>query len=178
MGQKQKRIVAALVAANVIVILGLVLWVSLTLNTESSSVPTQSTTLTGSELKVPAPTTFLHETCQWKAARLFARAGLDGAVALTSDGLLRFDVTYPLAPGQAVDEAAQSIWLAFDVALALLEDECDLFTQVEVIVLAQGNQALTRISARVDTADLVAFDVGELTEDAFTQRVVYQIGDE
>jgi len=107
-----------------------------------------------------------------------ARAGLDGAVTLTSGGTLRFDLAYALSPGQAVDEAAQSIWLAFDIAQILVEEGCNLFTQVEVIVLAQGNQTTTRIDARVRTADLVAFSAGELNEDAFTQRVDYQVGAE
>jgi hypothetical protein len=68
--------------------------------------------------------------------------------------------------------------LAFDVALALVEEDCDLFTQIEVVVLAQGSQTITHISARVSTADLVAFNAGELTEDEFTQRVTYQVSDE
>jgi hypothetical protein len=97
---------------------------------------------------------------------------------LASDGTLRFDIAHSLAPGQAVDEAAQSIWLAFDIALALVEEECDLFTQIEVIVLAQGNQTITRIGARVSTADLFAFNAGRLTEDEFIQRVTYQVSGE
>ena len=107
-----------------------------------------------------------------------ARAGLDGAVTLTADGTLRFDITYPLAPGQVVDEAAQSIWLTFDIALTLVEEGCDFFTQVEVIVLAQGNSTGTHISARVSTADLIAFGAGELSDDEFIERVIYQVGDE
>jgi hypothetical protein len=116
--------------------------------------------------------------CQWKAAKLLTHTELDGAVTLTPGGTLRFDITYSLAPGQVADEAAQSIWLAFDIALALVEEECDFFTQIEVVVLAQGNQTVTRISARVSTADLVAFDAGELSEDEFTQRVTYQVSGE
>jgi hypothetical protein len=103
--------------------------------------------------------------------------GLDGAVVLASD-TLRFDIVHSPAPGRAADEAAQSIWLAFDVALALVEEECDLFTQIEVIVLAQGNQTITRISARVSAADLVAFNADKLTEDEFIQRVTYQVSRE
>jgi hypothetical protein len=194
MKQKQKRIVFGLVAANVVVILGLLLWVSLAMNAGSSSAPTSTQSrIPASPAASPgkstsAPTgsvsaqatltaTSSLEMCQWKAAHLLARAELDGAVTLAPDGSLRFNVTYSLTPDRAVDEAAQSIWLAFDIALALLEDGCDLFTQVEVLVLAQGNQTVTHISARVDTVDLVAFDAGELSEDEFIQRVTYQISD-
>lgn len=196
----QKRIVAVLVAANVVIILGLVLWVSQALNTRSSSVPaptrqggdlteisaspvvpsSRSVSTPSSSEPVDAsslPTTSSYEACQWKAAQLLTSAGLDGAVVLASGDTLRFDIAHSLAPGQAVDEAAQSIWLAFDVALALVEEECDPFTQIEVIVLAQGSQTVTRISARVSAADLVAFSAGELNEDEFIQRVTYQVSD-
>jgi hypothetical protein len=201
MRPKQKRIVAVLVAANVVIILGLVLWISQALNTKPSSAPTStrqgediadasaspvvtpsrsvspssSSEQTGT---LPLPTTSSYEACQWRAAQFLTSAGLDGAVMLAPGDTLRFDIVHPLAPGHVADEAAQSIWLAFDVALALVEEDCDLFTQIEVVVLAQGSQTITHISARVSTADLVAFNAGELTEDEFTQRVTYQVSDE
>jgi hypothetical protein len=208
MKPKQKRILAALIAANVVLILGLVLWVMLALNASPSPTPTSTCPGEGvaeasaSPVRPPGQTvstpinpelggtpslstTSSLEACQWKAAQLLAHVGLDGAVALTADGTLRFDIAYKLSPGQEVDEAAQSIWPAFDVAQALVEDECDLFTQIEVVVLAQGNQTMrtsvrtsVRISARVSTADLVAFDAGELSEDEFTRRVDYQVSSE
>jgi len=201
MKPKQKRIVAVLVAANVILIVGLAVWVSRALSNRSMPLPTavlqpatpvgtKESTVTPPASNSPAPTGSVSThipslptisslgACQWKAVQLLARAGLDGAVTLTSDGTLRFDIVYPLAPGQMVDEAAQSIWPAFDIALALVEEECDFFTQVEVIVLAQGSLTSTRISARVSAADLIAFGAGELSEDEFTERVIYQVGDE
>lgn len=201
MKPEQKRIIAVLAAANVIVILGLVLWISHSLSNRSAPLPTAASpvdtpietkvnTAPSPTLSTPAPTdfestdappsstTFSYGDCQWEAVQRLARAGLDGAVTLTSDGTLRFDIVYPLAPGQATDEAAQSIWLAFDIALALVEEECDFFTQVEVIVLAQGNSTGTRISARVSTTDLIAFGAGELSDDEFTERVIYQVVDE
>jgi hypothetical protein len=204
MKPKQKRIVTVLVAANVVIILGLVLWVSQALNTGSSSAPvstrqvgdiaeasagpvvTPSRIVLSSSSPEPTdtsslPTASSYEACQWRAAQLLTSAGLNGAVMLASDGTLRFDIAHSLAPGQAVDEAAQSIWLAFDIALVLVEEECDLFTQIEVIVLAQGSQTTrtsARISARVSAADLVAFNARELNEDEFIQRVTYQVSDE
>jgi hypothetical protein len=200
MKPRQKRIVAVLVAANVVIILGLVLWVSQALNTGPASVPkstrqggdmtevsarpavTPSQSISTSSSSEPTdaslPTSSSSETCQWRAAQLLTGAGLDGAVVLVPGDTLRFDIVHSLAPGQTADEAAQPIWLAFDIALALVKKECDLFTQIEVVVLAQGNQTSTRISARVSTADLVAFDAGELTEDEFIQRVTYQVSDE
>jgi len=80
------------------------------------------------------------------------------------------------APGQTADEAAQLVWTAFDVALALDEDECDLFTEVEVTILAQGIQTDTHISASVSAADLAALSAGELSENEFIERVTYTTG--
>ena len=193
MKPEQKRVVAVLAAANVIVILVLVLWISHSLSNRSAPLPTAASQIdTPVETRVntaPAPTdsqstdaplstTSSYGACQWEAVQRLARAGLDGAVTLTSDGTLRFDIVYPLVPGQTTDEAAQSIWLAFDIALVLVEEECDFFTQVEVIVLAQGNSTGTRISARVSTTDLIASGAGDLSDDEFTERVIYQVVDE
>jgi len=135
-----------------------------------------------------------------------AQAGLGGTVALIPDGSLRFEIASILAPGQTADEAAQSVWTAFDVALALQEQksECATFTQIEVTILAvrpspstrppsvppnlggevgrtgahdeaHSSQTNTQISASVSAADLVAFSVGELSEEAFIERVTYNV---
>jgi hypothetical protein len=126
--------------------------------------------------KSPTPSASLPEACQWKAARLLAQAGLGGAVTLTHDGVLRFEIAHALAPGQTADDAAQLVWIAFDVALALSEDDkCTIFTQVEVAILAQGSQASPQISASVSAADLAAFDTGTLSEDEFVERVTYTV---
>ncbi len=92
------------------------------------------------------------------------------------------------------DEAAQLVWTAFDVALALDElagsggqeagskdeDTNGSFIQVEVTILAQSVQtdvfAPWQISASVSAADLAAFGAGELGEDECIERVVYTIG--
>ncbi|OQY22494.1 MAG: hypothetical protein DRI77_09355 [Chloroflexi bacterium] len=95
-----------------------------------------------------------------------------GAVVLTPDGLLNFEIIYSLLPGETADEAAQLVWTAFDVALALRERECEL-TGVKVTILAQGDRSDTRIRASVSAIDLVAFDAGELSEDEFIERVTY-----
>jgi len=106
---------------------------------------------------------------------------MGGTVALIPDGSLRFEIASILAPDQTADETAQSVWTAFDVALALQEQksECATFTQVEVTILAVRPSPSTRlpsaISASVSAADLVAFSVGELSEEAFIERVTYNV---
>lgn len=174
MTSKQRRIIAVLAVANTIVILALVVLVMRPSSTHLSPSPHPHT---------PTPTHSLtpqQETYQWKGTQLLAQAGLGGMVALTPGGLLRFEITYPLAPGQVPEEAAQLVWTAFDVALALGEwagsrdeDTNGSFTQIEVTILAQSIQTDTQVSASVSAADLAAFSAGELSEDEFIERVVY-----
>lgn len=185
MTPKQKHIVVVLAAAAVVVIAALALFVTLSLNVLPSSLPTlaprtETPTPGGSpELTDEALTPSVPPggTCQWQAAHLLAQFGLAGTVTLASDGTLRFDIAYPLAPDQPVDEAAQAVWTAFDVALALAEGECGTFSQVVVAILVRDNQETTRISASVNAVDLIAFGAGELTEDELIHRVTYRIDD-
>ena len=178
MTSKQRRIIAVLAVANTIVILALVVLVTRPSSTHLSPSPTPT---------LPHSHTAQQETCQWRATQLLAQAGLGGTVALAPDGPLRFEITYPLAPGQVPEEAAQLVWTVFDVALALdelagsgeqeagsrNEDTNGSFTQVEVTILAQGIQTDTQVSATVSAADLAAFGAGELSEDEFIERVAY-----
>lgn len=191
MTTKQKLIVATLATASGIVILVMVVLITRSLNaatpsphpptlTGEPSEPNRVTPTPSSSAKLtsepPRPQTLtpvapLLETCQWNAAQLLAYTGLRGAVTLTPDGLLRFDITYLLALDQTADEAAQLVWTAFDVALALIESECSPFTQVQVTV--HSDQPDLRISASVSAADLAAFGAGELSENEFIERVTY-----
>jgi hypothetical protein len=158
MNPKQKRIIGILAIANIIVIL-----ILLTLSTR----PTLSS-------RVPTPTHPFRPTlppadCQWQAAHLLAQAGLAGTVILTTDDSLVFEITYPLAPDQTTDDAAQETWTAFDIALVLHEQGCPTFTQVQVTILAHD----TQINVHVSTADLIAFSTDELNKDEFIERVTY-----
>jgi hypothetical protein len=165
MTSKQKRIIAILATANVIAVVVLTVLVA-RLHSTDTSLPSSSHT----------PTLF-QDSCQWKVTHMLAQAGLGGTVALTSDGSLRFEIVHPLQPGATADDVAQLVWLAFDVALAAQEqgDECSRFTQVEVAILVQSDQADTQIQASVSAADLAAFGAGELTETEFIERVAYTV---
>lgn len=165
MTQRQKRIIAILTVANIVVILALLSLVSHPFGTGRSPLPPPHT---------PTPP---QQACQWHATQLLARAGLGGTAALAPDGSLRFEIAYPLAPDQMADEAAQSAWTAFDVALALGKQHkaCATFTRVEVTILAHDTQTETQINASVSQADLLAFDAGELSDDQFIERVSYSI---
>lgn len=163
MTPRQRIIIAILAVVDIGAILALMALMTHPAGTDRSPLPT------------PLTLTPAQEPCQWRAAQLLARVGLGGTVTLTPDGPLRFEIAYPLAPGQTANEAAQSVWTAFDIALALQEpeDECTSFAQVEVTVLARDSRAETQISASVSVADLMAYDAGELSEDQFIERVRY-----
>lgn len=160
----RKRIVFALVVANVVVILALI------------GLVTRSGTIFSSSLSVPAPssTTLSPRECRWEATRLLTQAGLAGTVMLVPGEHLRFEIAYPLTPGQTADEAAQQVWSVFDIALALSERRCDAFSEVQVTILAESGREKTRISASVSMEDLQAFDAGELDEEAFLDHVLYE----
>jgi hypothetical protein len=186
MSQSQKRLVIALAVATVVVIVALAWYVTSSL--EALSAPHESPVrrteapagarspqLTDdASATVPSP----QNACHWQAAQLMAEAGLGGTVALTPGGVLRLDVIHTLAPGEPVDAAAQRVWIAFDVALALTEGGCGDFSQVDVSILVQGSEGNARIDASVSAADLIAYGIGGLSEDELIHRVVYQVSDD
>jgi len=168
MTPRQKRILAALAILDVTVILAMVV---LATRLFSTPLPLASTDL---------PETLPPDLCQWKATQLLAQAELGGIVTLSPGESLRFEILYPLAPGQIADQAAQQVWPAFDVALALDKERCSLFSQVEVVIRATRPGAPARddmhVNARVSAVDLRAFGAGELSEDEFIERVSYETG--
>ena len=179
---RQKRIVVALTVVNALVILTLVVLVTRPAGIYSVVQPTSTHRV---EIATPRLSTrpretttarpaALQETCEWQAAQLLARSGLGGTVALAPGEELRFEIAYSLAPDQTADEAAQSVWAAFDIALALGEAEkCAPFSQIEVTIIAQGDQRNTQISASASATDLKALSAGEMSEDEFIDRVAY-----
>lgn len=196
MTPRQKAIVAALAAANVVVILSLVIVITRPLEETGPAAPLLPTEADSLTLSPPAPTARPEETtptaggtgqaldpdsCQWQAAQRLAQAGLGGVVTLTPGGTLRFDVVYALPPGQTAEDAAQLVWLVFDVVLALKDDDrrdaCESLDRVSLTVLVTGDRIDTRISASVDAADLWALGSGELDEAQFIERVDYDVDD-
>ncbi len=170
MTPRQKRIIIALIIANVAVILALATLMRLMAH---SATPTVS----------PPDLSRWQADCEWQAAQHLAQAGMGGTVTLAPSGALHVALVHPvppdhLAPAQAtdLDEAAQSVWTAFDVALALQKrPECAGFTQVQVVIRAHSPLTDTRISATVSSSDLSAYGSGTLSETAFIERVNYQV---
>lgn len=179
---KQKAIVAALALGNVVVIAALTLLVVRgTRGSLEASLPTV--------VPVPAPlsptptpfdryaasVTALERSCSSQAAQLMAYMGLHGAAAWRAGESLRVEGVFPLAPEQSLEDAAQAVWSAFDVALALRRVEnCAGFREVIVTVRVPGEEAV-RIEARVDADDLAAYRRGALDEAALIERVEYAV---
>jgi len=179
---RQKRILAMLALADVMVVAGLIFSIFGRLPTATA----------------PAAWEPPHQPCEWEATQRLAEAGLGGTVRLIPNGPLRFEITYPPDPQEGYKEiprfarndrgaglAAQSVWTAFDIATEvyageytrlstpvsgrLQEEECPTFTRVEVTILVHS----TQIQASVRTLDLVALSAGELSEAEFIERVTY-----
>jgi hypothetical protein len=183
---KQKRIIGILAIANVVVILTMV---GLMTHPTGTSAPPASPSPTPLS-SLPTCQALPNPTMVWQTTRLLAQAGLGGTVTLTPGGPLRIDIVAPDGTIRAtstsenegaVDEAAQSVWTAFDVALALQTrvqetgSACTAFTEVQVTVLVHGERTDTQVLASVGLSDLMAYDAGELSEDAFIERVTYDV---
>jgi len=182
MSPRQRRIVAALALANALIILVLVALVGrwpVPLPRLSPS-PVRLPQTTTAPRPTPALRTRIHlppaatpDVCAWQATQMLAQGKLGGAVTLAPNEVLRFKITHPLTSGQALDEAAQSVWAAFDVALFLQEMGGCASRRVEVVVVVPRDRGEAQIHASADMADLLAFSAGELSEEEFIDRVTY-----
>lgn len=168
MTPRQKRILGGLVVANVACLILLLL-----------SVTRFSGSVSPLGLPSPVPTyrpgAQLSPACQRRAVRMLSQAGLGGTVTL-NDQALQFDLVHHV---HVTDDAhteglAQRVWTAFDIALALVDVDCDTFSRVEIMIESQGAPKLTRVYAAVDASDLQAFGSGALSERAFIDQVHYQ----
>ena len=171
--------IAALALANGLALAALLIWVVPAGRSAAPVGPLPSST--PPVAATPQPTTRPGrwepdplDPCEWLAAEHLADAGLAGTVRFSGAQVLHFDLTVPVAPEQLADEAAQTIWLAFDVAAVLqASDQCERFERVLVEVLADGPQT-RKFTAEVDTADLSALHSGLITQKLFIDRVRYE----
>ena len=170
--------------ANCVVVLAVVILVARPLSATAPTSPSSSAlpsaspgTRTGSEQPQgrATSTSRLPQACQRRAVDLLSRAGLGGTIALLSDETLRLDLVYPIPQDQDIEEAAQQVWTAFDIAQALSQDQCDSFSGITVLIQTQGPQSSVQIRASVDSADLGAYYGGEITESVLIDRVQYQV---
>ena len=172
MNRKQKRTIITLALANLIVLVAL----AVTVTNQVSLVPADSDTVQPSSpysSPTPPPPPSL---CQWQATQMMAQTGLMGSAILTPGGTLQFRLAYPLRANQRPDTAAQAVWDAFDIALALQQQAiCADFTQIEVIIQANSPLTDTLIRASVPSVDLHAYARGTISETTFIERVTYQV---
>jgi hypothetical protein len=171
MTPRQKRIIGALAIANGLIILTLIVF----LTRFSGPIPS-------APLPTPVPTypsgALSSQECQQRAVQMVSQAGLAGTATVIPGESLRLELVYPMAPGESLASAAQQVWTAFDIAIALTENRCDIVSRVEVQIepRSRGAQGLTQIRASVDVADLKAFHSGKLSESEFIDQVQYKAG--
>ena len=167
MTPRQRRIIGALVIVNGVIILALILFAARFSGSSSSPL-----------LPTPVPTypsgSLIAKECEQRALKSILDAGFGGTVAIAPGGSLRLNLIDTMAPGDSVDDLAQRVWTAFDVAIDLMDDRCDVASRVEVRLEPQSRGPLTRIYASVDATDLRAFYDGELSESEFIDRVQYE----
>jgi hypothetical protein len=184
MTPRQKRIIGALVIANCVVVLAVVILATRPLSATAPTSPSSSAlpsaspgtpTWSAQPQGRATPTSRLPQACQRRAVDLLSRAGLGGTIGLLSDETLQLDLVYPIPQDQGVEQGAQQVWTAFDIAHALILAQCDSFSGITVLIQAQGSQGSLQIRARVDSADLEAYYGGEITESVFIDRVQYQV---
>lgn len=169
MTPRQKRIIGVLVVTNAVIILGLVLFITRFWGSASSALlPTAVPTY--------PPGYLSSQECQQRAAEMMSQAGLSGAAAVVPGGALQLDLAYRDTGAESLGNAAQQVWEAFDVAAALAEDRCAVFSRVEIRidVRSRSDQKLGRIYAAVPVTHLKAFHNGSLSESEFIDQVTYK----
>ncbi len=120
------------------------------------------------------PARSAHDQCLWEATGRLAAAGLSATVSTRTDKTLWFQVTFPLTSSQPFTDAAQAAWTAFDVALALHEnDDCPSFDHISVNINAQAPNEETHITVKVETTDLLALSNGNLETEELIDLVHY-----
>jgi hypothetical protein len=167
MTPRQRRIIGALVIANAAIILALVVFVA-------SFSPATSAKLLPSPVPAYPAGMASSRTCEQRGVELLSQADLAGTVSFISDGTLQLDIVYPIPQDQETEKAAQQVWTAFDIAQALKQDQCDTFSDVAVLIRAQGTRSSVQIRASVGSTDLDAFYNGGLSESDFIDRVQYE----
>jgi len=167
MTPKQKRIIAVLLIANVLLIVASFAF----LTPLASSVAPLG-------LPTPVPTSHAEAhfwpACQRQVIHSLSQAGLGGTATLT-DHTLEFDLVYRIPEDGDDGDVAQQVWTTFDVLLEVANDRCETFTQVEITIEGQGVVRPNQVHAAVAMADLKAFGRGELDESAFIERVEYRV---
>lgn len=186
MSPKQKLVIALLAMGNVLVIAALL--VSVVQHARSANVsvaalpaPTAAPVATVAPRATPidrytARALAIERDCTWRAVQLMAYTGLRGTVAWAPGGALDFELVFPLGPVQPTDVAAQAVWTAFDIGLALQQVErCAGFRTVSVDVLVLADQSQHEISVGLSADDLAAYGAGALTDDELAARAAYSV---
>jgi len=126
--------------------------------------------------KTMPPAGSMQDQCLWEATQRLAAADLSATVHVRADETLWFQITFPLTNSQPFTDAAQAAWAAFDVTLALQEnDDCPPFDHISVNINAESSIETTPIIVETETTALLAFSTGNLDEEGFIDLVRYVV---
>jgi len=99
-----------------------------------------------------------------------------GTADVLPNGTLKFSITYPLTNSQTVTDAAQIVWNAFDIALALQKDSaCMPLTRVRVAIYAHTPAENTVLTAEVQMQAILDLADGTADEEDFINHVKYTV---
>lgn len=142
-----------------------------------AALPTSSPTPTSTPTPWPTPIPPSEKSlvCQREAAEALYRLGLAGSVHITPDG--RLDITlHSRAPAvERFADVREEVWTAFELALALTEEDCALFDQLWVNVLdTRWDPPRPRVTVLAQLDDLEAWRQGRIIDAELVARLQVQ----
>lgn len=139
-----------------------------------AALPTNTPTLTPTSTPWPTPIPPSEKSlvCQQQVGDALYRLGLAGSAHLAPSS--RLDL-YLHSRASAVDrfaDAKEEVWTAFEIALALQEEGCALFDQLQVTILdARWNPPRSRVTVLAQLDDLEAWRQGHIIDAELIARL-------
>jgi acylphosphatase len=133
---------------------------------------TPTPTPTSTPWPTPVPATESSLLCQRQAGDALFNLGLAGSVHVAPNG--RLDV-YIHGRAPAVDRfahAQEEVWTAFEIVLALQDQGCGTFEQMQVAVLdTRWNPPRARVKVQAQLDDLIAWKQGRIIDAELMARL-------
>ncbi|MFZ5919138.1 MAG: hypothetical protein ACOYZ7_19565 [Chloroflexota bacterium] len=123
----------------------------------------------------PIPPSEQSLVCQREAGDRLYALGLAGSVHVAANGRLDLALYSRLPAVNRFADAAQEMWAAFELALALQEAGCDLYDQVQVWVLdSRWDPPRPQVTVLAQIDDLRAWQQGRIIDAELVARLQVQ----
>ncbi len=120
----------------------------------------------------PIPPSEMSLMCQQKAGDALYRLGLAGSVHLAPSGRLDVFLHSRTPVVERFADAQEDVWTAFEMALALQEEGCVLFDQLQVAVLdTRWSPPHLRVKVLAQLDDLKAWQQGRIIDAELVARL-------